>query len=109
MIRASHREADDDPEPDVDDEPPFGAPEPVHAEFANPSKMKQCGGLVCRQRCRPEMKRWIARSISIISRSNVPELSKKIIQKGLAFARDWSGTVAHSGSKDAQRSCPAGF
>src|SRR6266481_8124340 len=44
----------------------------------------------------------------IISRSNVPELSKNIIQKGLAFARDWSGTVAHSGSKDAQRSCPAG-
>src|SRR5258706_9658655 len=44
----------------------------------------------------------------IISRSNVPELSKNIIQKGLAFARDWSGTVAHSGSKDAPRSCPAG-
>jgi hypothetical protein len=38
----------------------------------------------------------------------LPELSKNIIQKGLAFARDWSGTVAHSGSKDAQRSCPAG-
>jgi hypothetical protein len=45
---------------------------------------------------------------SIISRSNVPELSKNIIQKGLALARDWSGTVAHTGSKDAQRSCPAG-
>ena len=35
-------------------------------------------------------------------------LSKKIIQKGLAFARDWSATVARSGSQDAQRSCPAG-
>jgi hypothetical protein len=48
------------------------------------------------------------RSTSIISRSNVPELSKNIIQKGLAFAHDWSGTVARSGSEDAQRSCPAG-
>jgi len=35
-------------------------------------------------------------------------LSNNIIQKGLAFARDWSGTVAHSGSEDALRSCPAG-
>jgi hypothetical protein len=44
----------------------------------------------------------------IILRSNTPELSNNIIQKGLAFARDWSGTVVHSGSEDAQRSCPAG-
>src|SRR5262245_51083224 len=43
---------------------------------------------------------------SDIFRANVPE--NNIIQKGLAFARDWSGTVAHSGSEDAQRSCPAG-
>jgi Protein of unknown function (DUF3489) len=50
----------------------------------------------------------IAALPSIISRSNVPELSKKIIQKGLAFARDWSGTVAHLGNEDTQRSCPAG-
>ena len=35
-----------------------------------------------------------------------PELSKNIIQKGLAFARDWSGTVAHSGSEDAQEILP---
>ena len=45
---------------------------------------------------------------SIISRSNFPELSKNIIKRRLAFARDWSGTVAHSGSEDARRSCPAG-
>jgi hypothetical protein len=47
-------------------------------------------------------------STSIISRSNAHGLSKKIIQKGLAFARDWSATVARSGGQDAQRSCPAG-
>ena len=40
----------------------------------------------------------------MISRSNVPELTRTLIQKGLAFARDWSSTVAHSGSKDARRS-----
>ena len=33
---------------------------------------------------------------SIISCSNAPELSNNIIQKRLAFDRDWSGTVAHS-------------
>ena len=27
------------------------------------------------------------------------ELSKNITQKGLALARDWSGTVAHSGKQ----------
>jgi Protein of unknown function (DUF3489)/PAP2 superfamily C-terminal len=52
--------------------------------------------------------RAVSRPTSIILRSNVPELSKNIIQKGLALARDWSGTVAHSGSKNASRSCPAG-
>src|SRR5262245_13233082 len=45
---------------------------------------------------------------SIIPRSNVPELSNNIIKKGLAVACDWSGTVARSGSEDAQRSCRAG-
>jgi hypothetical protein len=32
----------------------------------------------------------------IISRSNVPELSKNIIQKRLAFARDWSGWLTRA-------------
>ena len=40
--------------------------------------------------------------------SNAPELSNNIIQKGLAFARDWSGTVLTRGTEGAQRSCPAG-
>ena len=43
----------------------------------------------------------VSRPTSIISRSNVPELSNSIIQKGLTLARDWSGTVVHSGIKDA--------
>jgi hypothetical protein len=33
--------------------------------------------------------------------SNASELSNKVIQKGLAFSRDWSGTVAHSGAEGA--------
>ena len=38
-------------------------------------------------------------SASIILRSNTGELSKNIIQKGLAFGRDWSGTVGNSGAQ----------
>lgn len=33
----------------------------------------------------------------IILRTSVPELSNKIIQKGLAFGRIWSGSVLSSG------------
>ena len=40
--------------------------------------------------------------------SNAPELSNNIIQKRLAFDRDWSGTVAHLWAESALRSCPAG-
>jgi hypothetical protein len=32
-----------------------------------------------------------------------------IIQKGLAFGRDWSGTVVNPERLRAPRSCPAGF
>jgi hypothetical protein len=39
---------------------------------------------------------------------NRPELRNKVIQKGLAFDRDWSGTVLTRAPKGAQRSCPAG-
>ena len=40
---------------------------------------------------------------------NAVELSNNIIQKGLAFGRDWSGTVVNSElPKGAPRSCPAG-
>ena len=35
----------------------------------------------------------------IIPCSSVPELSNNIIQKGLAFDRDWSGTVVNPGSQ----------
>jgi hypothetical protein len=35
-------------------------------------------------------------SASIILRSNIGELRNNIIQKGLAFGRDWSGAVANS-------------
>lgn len=66
----------------------------VHEDERGGRYAENSPGLICRT--------------SIISRSNVPELSKKIIQKGLAFVCDWSGTVAHSGNEDAQRSCPAG-
>jgi hypothetical protein len=34
----------------------------------------------------------------IIFRSIAPELSNNIIQKGLAFGRDWSGSVVTSGA-----------
>jgi hypothetical protein len=37
------------------------------------------------------------RAPSIILRSLAPELSNNIIQKGLAFIGDWSGTVVKSG------------
>jgi hypothetical protein len=33
----------------------------------------------------------------IIPCSSTPTLSNNIIQKGLAFGRDWSGTVVNSG------------
>jgi hypothetical protein len=33
----------------------------------------------------------------IIACSSAPTLSNKIIQKGLAFGRDWSGSVVNSG------------
>ena len=35
--------------------------------------------------------------IAIILRSRRPKLSNNIIQKGLAFGRDWSGSVVNSG------------
>ena len=37
------------------------------------------------------------RLVAIISRSNFTELSNNIIQKGLAFRFDWSGSVHASG------------
>ena len=48
------------------------------------------------------------RSASLIPCSNAVELSNKIIQKGLAFRRDWSGTVVNPERMRAPRSCPAG-
>jgi hypothetical protein len=39
---------------------------------------------------------------------NAVELSNNIIQKGLAFGRDWSGTVVNPERTRAPRSCPAG-
>ena len=47
------------------------------------------------------VRRRSAAPLRVFSRSNVPELSNSIIQKGLTLARDWSGTVVHSGIKDA--------
>jgi hypothetical protein len=47
-------------------------------------------------------------SASIIPCPNAVELSNNIIQKGLAFGRDWSGTVANPERMRAPRSCPAG-
>ena len=41
--------------------------------------------------------------IRIIPCSDAPKLSNNIIQKGLAFGRDWSGTVASSGRHRALR------
>jgi len=45
----------------------------------------------------------------IIPYSSVPTLSNNIIQKGLAFGRDWSSSVVNSGRRGAPRSCPAGL
>ena len=47
-------------------------------------------------------------SASIIPCPNAGELSNNIIQKGLAFGRDWSGTVVNPERMRAPRSCPAG-
>jgi hypothetical protein len=41
--------------------------------------------------------------------SGAPKLSNNIIQKGLAFGRDWSGTEVNPERLRAPRSCPAGF
>ena len=49
------------------------------------------------------------RLVAIISRSNFTELSNNIIQKGLAFIGDWSGTVVKSGRHERPESCPAGL
>jgi hypothetical protein len=38
----------------------------------------------------------------------LPKTSNNIIQKGLAFGRDWSGTVLNPERMRAPRSCPAG-
>ena len=46
---------------------------------------------------------------SIILRSSAPELSNNMIQKGLAFIGDWSGTVVKSGRHERPESCPAGL
>jgi len=48
------------------------------------------------------------RSASIIPCPNAIELSNNIIEKGLAFGRDWSGTVVNPERMRAPRSCPAG-
>ena len=37
------------------------------------------------------------------------QLSNNIIQKGLAFIGDWSGTVVKSGPLERQESCPTGL
>ena len=47
--------------------------------------------------------------MGIIPRSESRKTSNNIIQKGLAFGRDWSGTVVNPElPKGAPRSCPAG-
>src|SRR5262245_9966184 len=50
----------------------------------------------------------VRRSASIIPCSNAVELSNNIIQKGLAFVREESGTVTVPGARRASGSCPAG-
>ena len=45
---------------------------------------------------------------AIIPCSNAVEQSNNIIQKGLAFGRDWSGAVVNPERMRAPRSCPAG-
>jgi hypothetical protein len=49
----------------------------------------------CNKICRKRISKLAVRSI--ILRSSAPELSNNIIQKGLAFIDDWSGTVVKSG------------
>src|SRR6266404_4605311 len=44
----------------------------------------------------------------IIPLSSRPQTSNNITQKGLAFGRDWSGTVVNPERLRAPRSCPAG-
>jgi hypothetical protein len=55
------------------------------------------------------MKLGMARgAASIIPRPNTVELSNNIIQKGLVFGRNWSGTVISPERMRAPRFCPAG-
>jgi hypothetical protein len=44
----------------------------------------------------------------IIPCSDLPQTSKNIIQKGLAFVRERSGSVTAPGARRAPGSCPAG-
>jgi hypothetical protein len=44
----------------------------------------------------------------IIPLSSLPETSNNIIQKGLAFAREQSGSVTVPGASSTSGSCPAG-
>src|ERR1700757_1617280 len=50
----------------------------------------------CRSRKLYPLTRPALESASIILRSNIDERSNNVIQKGLAFGRDWSGAVANS-------------
>lgn len=51
-----------------------------------------------------------AKAKPIISYSTAGDLSNNIDQKGLAFSRDWSGSVVKfQGAEGALRSCPAGL
>ena len=45
----------------------------------------------------------VSRVLPNIPCSSAPKLSNKIMQKGLAFSRDWSGTVVNSGRVRALR------
>jgi hypothetical protein len=49
------------------------------------------------------------RQDGIIPLSSPPQTSNNIIQKGLAFGREQSGTVTVPGTKRASGSCPAGY
>jgi hypothetical protein len=44
----------------------------------------------------------------IVLLSTLPQISNNIIQKGLAFVRERSGSVTVPGTKRASGSCPAG-
>jgi hypothetical protein len=44
----------------------------------------------------------------VIALSSLPQTSNNIIQKGLAFVCEWSGSVTVLGTKRASGSCPAG-